>query len=112
MKPIEDKVADLPDAVRRYVTDGCHISIGGFTLNRNPMAAVYEIVRQRVRRLHLYAHSNGQGVDELIGAGCVARLEVAYAGTGRFASPSIQRYGSRTVTPCFVSASVERLASG
>jgi glutaconate CoA-transferase subunit A len=37
-------------------------SIGGFTLNRNPMAAVYEIVRQNGSTgLHLYAHSNGQG---------------------------------------------------
>ena len=39
------------------------------TINRNPMAAVYEIIRQRKRHLHLYVHSNRQGVDELVGAG-------------------------------------------
>ncbi|KPJ78856.1 MAG: ketoacid-CoA transferase [Deltaproteobacteria bacterium SG8_13] len=90
MNNAEDKLLDLTAAVRRYVTDGCHLSIGGFTINRNPMAAVYEIMRQRVRNLHLYAHSNGQGVDELIGAGCVAALEIAYAGSGRFAPTCIR----------------------
>ncbi len=85
-----DKVMDLESAIRTYVTDGCHLSIGGFTLNRNPMAAVYEIIRQGLRKLHVYAHSNGQGIDELIGAGCVEKIEIAYGGTGRFASTCIR----------------------
>ena len=85
MNTSENKVMDLAEAVRQYVTAGSHLSIGGFTINRNPMAAVYEIIRQRIRNLHLYAHSNGQGMDELVGAGCVTRLEIAYAGSGRFA---------------------------
>lgn len=85
-----DKLMSLSNAVKRFVRDGDHISIGGFTINRNPMAAVYEIIRQKKRHLHLYAHSNGQGVDELIGAGCVAKLEIAYAGSGRFASTCIR----------------------
>lgn len=85
-----DKTILLDEAIDRFVTDGCHISIGGFTLNRNPMAAVYEIIRQRKKNLHLYAHSNGQGLDELIGAGCLSALEIAYAGTGRFAPTCIR----------------------
>jgi glutaconate CoA-transferase subunit A len=85
-----DKVVSLPEAIDRYVGDGAHISIGGFTINRNPMAAVYEMIRQKKRRLHLYAHSNGQGVDELVGGGCVSRLEIAYAGSGRFAPTCIR----------------------
>ena len=85
-----DKVMDLKTAVGRFVTDGAHISIGGFTVNRNPMAAVYEIIRQRKQDLHLYAHSNGQGVDELVGGGCVSRIEIAYAGNGRFAPTCIR----------------------
>jgi acyl CoA:acetate/3-ketoacid CoA transferase alpha subunit len=88
---INEKVMPLKDAIERFVFDGAHISIGGFTVNRNPMAAVYEIVRQRKRGLHVYAHSNGQGVDDLIGGGCVERLEIAYAGTGRFA-PTCLRF--------------------
>lgn len=85
-----DKTTPLSEAVRKYVFDGCHLSIGGFTINRNPMAAVYEIIRQNIRNIHLYAHSNGQGVDELIGAGCVSRLEIAYGGSGRFAPTCIR----------------------
>jgi len=86
----KNKLMALTEAVRRFVPPGAHISIGGFTLNRNPMAAVHEIIRQGIGNLHLYAHSNGQGVDELIGAGCVARLEIAYCGAGRFAPTCIR----------------------
>ena len=80
----------LEDAVKKFVTNGSHISIGGFTINRNPMAAVYEIIRQKIKDLHLYAHSNGQGVDELIGAGCVKKIEIAYGGNGKFAATCIR----------------------
>lgn len=90
MSTHKDKVISLKTAVERYVRDGAHISIGGFTVNRIPMAAVHEIIRQKRRGLHLYAHSNGQGVDELIGGGCVARLEIAYGGSGRFAPTCIR----------------------
>ncbi len=86
----ESKVMDLPEAIGRYVSDGSHISIGGFTINRNPMAAVYEIIRRGVKNLHVYAHSNGQGVDELIGGGCVEKIEIAYAGSGRFAPTCVR----------------------
>jgi len=86
----DEKVTGLAEAINRFVTDGCHISIGGFTVNRNPMAAVYEIIRQGKKDLHLYAHSNGQGVDELVGAGCISRLEIAYGGSGRFAPTCVR----------------------
>lgn len=49
------------------------------------MAAVHEIIRQRIGNLHVAACSNGQAVDELIGGGCVARVDIAYGGNGRFA---------------------------
>ncbi len=90
MNTDSDKVVSLKAAIERFVPDGAHISIGGFTVNRNPMAAVYEMIRQKRRNLHLYAHSNGQGVDELIGGGCVARLDIAYGGSGRFAPTCIR----------------------
>jgi glutaconate CoA-transferase subunit A len=86
----QDKTISLSEAVTKFVFSGCHLSIGGFTASRNPMAAVYEIIRQRISNIHLYAHSNGQGVDELIGAGCVSQLEIAYAGTGRFAPTCVR----------------------
>ena len=90
MNDNKNKMMSLSKAISRFVPDGAHIAIGGFTINRNPMAAVYEIIRQKKRDLHLYAHSNGQGVDELVGAGCVDRLEIAYSGSGRFAPTCIR----------------------
>ncbi len=90
MRSSQNKVTTIASAISTLVKNGCHLSIGGFTINRNPMAAVYEIIRQHKRDIHLYAHSNGQGVDELIGAGCVTRLEIAYAGSGRFAPTCIR----------------------
>ena len=90
MKINDNKITSLKNAVGTYVKDGCHISIGGFTINRNPMAAVYEIIRQKIKNIHLYAHSNGQGVDELVGAGVVKNLEIAYGGSGKFASTCIR----------------------
>ena len=86
-----NKVMLLPRAIKKFVNTGDHISIGGFTLNRNPMAAVYEIIRQGIHDLHLYAHSNGTGLDELIGAGTVSKLEIAYAGNGK-AAPTCIRF--------------------
>jgi len=90
MNTSDNKVMAISDAISRYVFDNCHVSLGGFTINRNPMAAVYEIIRQKIYGLHIYAHSNGQGVDELVGAGCVAKLEIAYAGSGRFAPTCVR----------------------
>ncbi len=90
MKKKNYKLMTMDKAIEKFVFDGAHISIGGFTINRNPMAAVYEIIRQKKKNLHLYAHSNGHGVDELIGGGCVSRLEIAYSGNGRFAPTCIR----------------------
>jgi len=90
MNPSTNKIMTLDTAIDTFLFDGCHLSVGGFTINRNPMAAVYEIIRQRKRNLHLYAHSNGQALDELIGAGCVSRLEVAYGGSGLFAPTCVR----------------------
>ena len=82
-----NKVMSPREAVQCYVQDGAHISIGGFTIVRNPMGLVHEIIRQKIRNLHVYVHSHGQAFDLLIGAGCVAAMEFAYGGTARF-SPS------------------------
>ncbi len=86
---MKNKVTSLEKAIATYVKDESHLTIGGFTISRNPMAAVHEIIRQKIRNLHIYAHSNGQGLDELIGAQTVSRVEIAYSGSGRFAPTCI-----------------------
>lgn len=75
---VEDKVMELSEAVRKFVRDGMHLSLGGFTTQRHPMAFVHELIRQGKRNLHLYGHSPGGDWDMLIGAGCVRRVELAY----------------------------------
>lgn len=75
----------LTEAVKKFVHGGDLISLGGFSATLCPMAAVHEIIRQKVRKLHVAACSNGQAVDELIGGDCVERIEIAYGGNGRFA---------------------------
>jgi glutaconate CoA-transferase subunit A len=82
---IEDKLMSLPQAIQRFVKTGAQIALSGFTITRNPMAAIYEMIRQGIKDIHLVCHSNGQGLDVLIGAGCVKRVEIAYAGNGRYA---------------------------
>ena len=79
-----NKVMNLTAAVERFVFDGAHISLGGFTIVRNPMGLAYEIIRRKIKDLHVYVHSHGLAFDMLIGAGCVKSLEVAYGGIARF----------------------------
>ena len=83
-----DKVISLAQAVEEYIHDGLHVSIGGFTMQRHPMAFIREMVRQGKRDLVIYGHSPGIDVDMLIGAGAVKRVEVAYIGDELFVSPS------------------------
>lgn len=87
---IADKLMTLEEAVKRFIKDGSQLAIGGFTITRNPMAVAYEIVRQRVKDIHLVCHSHGQALDVLIGAGCVKRLEIAYGGNGRYAPTCVR----------------------
>ena len=80
----------LSEAVRKFVHDGDHISLGGFTVNRNPMALAYEMIRQAKKNLHLYVHFQGQALDLLIGAGCVKAVELAYGANGRYATTCVR----------------------
>lgn len=87
---IADKLMTIEEAVKRFIKNGSQIAIGGFTVTRNPMALAYEIVRQKIRDIHIVCHSHGQALDLLIGAGCVKRVEIAYGGNGRYAPTCIR----------------------
>jgi glutaconate CoA-transferase subunit A len=87
---LADKLMTPAEAVSRFIFDGAQVTLGGFTVNRNPMTVCREIIRQGKRGLHLAVHSHGQALDLLIGAGCVSRVELAYGGVGRFAPTGIR----------------------
>lgn len=78
-RDLRDKRTSVSDAVTRLVQDGDFIAFGGFGHIRIPMALVYEIIRQRRRNLVMAGKTAVHDVDLLIGAGCVNRIEVAYA---------------------------------
>ncbi len=78
-RELRDKRVSVAQAVREYVHDGDYLALGGFGHIRIAMAAVYEIVRQHRRNLVLAGKTSVHDADMLIGAGCVDRIEVAYA---------------------------------
>jgi 3-oxoacid CoA-transferase subunit A/glutaconate CoA-transferase subunit A len=61
------------------VHDGDYLAIGGFGHIRVPMALIYEIIRQGRRNLAVAGKTAVHDIDVLIGAGCVAKVECAYA---------------------------------
>ncbi len=78
-RQLADKRMTVREAVERFVHDGDYLAMGGFGHIRTPMALVYEIIRQRRRNLSVAGKTAVHDIDILIGAGCVSRVEVAYA---------------------------------
>jgi acyl CoA:acetate/3-ketoacid CoA transferase alpha subunit len=78
-KELKDKRVPISTAVASYVHDGDFIAMGGFGHDRVSMVSVYEIIRQRKRHLVLAGKTAVHDSDLLIAAGCVDKIEVAYA---------------------------------
>lgn len=74
-----DKQMTAQQAIERFVPDGSFLAMGGFGHIRVSMALVYEIIRQRRRGLTVAGKTAVHDIDLLIGAGCVDKVEVAYA---------------------------------
>lgn len=62
-----DKVYSMHDAVAKFVESGDCICIGGFTTNRKPYAALYEILRQGQTDFTVWGGAAGGDADMLIG---------------------------------------------
>jgi glutaconate CoA-transferase subunit A len=69
----------LPDAVARFVRDGDVVVIEGFT-HLISFAAGHEIIRQRRRDLTLCRLTPDLIYDQMIAAGCAAKLVFSWAG--------------------------------
>lgn len=72
-------ILSLAEAVREYVSDGAVVALEGFT-HLIPFAAGQEIIRQRRRNLTAIRMTPDLIYDQLIGAGCVSRLQFSWGG--------------------------------
>jgi 3-oxoacid CoA-transferase subunit A/glutaconate CoA-transferase subunit A len=76
---MEDKVMDITEAVSKFVKNSSCLVLGGFGHVRVPMAAVYEMIRQRKRDLAVSGKTAVHDLDCLIAGGCVSKVEAAYS---------------------------------
>lgn len=72
------KVFTLSEAVSKYVKNGDHIVIGGFTTNRKPYATIYEILRQGLKDFVGEGGPAGGDWDLLIGENRVKAYNNCY----------------------------------
>jgi glutaconate CoA-transferase, subunit A len=73
------KIVSLPQAVSDVVRDGDTVALEGFT-HLIPFAAGHEIIRQRRRNLTLVRMTPDLIYDQMIGAGCAAKLVFSWGG--------------------------------
>jgi glutaconate CoA-transferase subunit A len=70
----------MAEAIRRFVPDGATVAMGCSLEPAIPFAAGHEMIRQRRRDLTLVGPISDSLFDQLIGAGCVARVCAAWVG--------------------------------
>ncbi len=73
------RIVPLADAIAELVHDGDTVALEGFT-HLIPVAAGHEIIRQGRRGLTLVRMTPDIVYDQLIGAGCAAKLVFSWAG--------------------------------
>lgn len=78
-RELVDKTMSVKEVVEKFVHEGDFIANGGFGHIRVSMAILYEMIRQKKRNLVLAGKTAVHDSDILISAGCVSKIEVAYA---------------------------------
>ncbi len=76
----DGKLVSLREAISRFVPDGATVVMGTCLESLIPFAAGHEIIRQGRRDLTLVGPISDVLFDQLIGAGCVARVVAAWVG--------------------------------
>jgi glutaconate CoA-transferase subunit A len=74
------KLVAMRDAVSRHIPDGASVCLGTALEALIPFAAGHELIRQERRDLTLVGPISDMLFDQLIGAGCVARVAAAWVG--------------------------------
>lgn len=89
----EDKLMTLSEAMK-LVKDGDKVAFGGGLILREPIAAIYELIRQKRKKLHLIGTAHGFDVDLASGGGIVGieqHTYVAYEFVYRGGCPNFRR---------------------
>src|SRR5215207_7735844 len=74
------KVQSLADAISSHVCDGMSIALGCGLESLIPFAASHEIIRQHRKSLTLIGPISDMQFDQLIGAGCVRKIQASWVG--------------------------------
>lgn len=74
------KVQSLAQAVSSHVRDGMSIALGCGLESLIPFAASLEIIRQHRKELVLIGPISDMQFDQLIGAGCVKKIQASWVG--------------------------------
>ena len=74
------KLLSMREAIARFVADGSSVLMGAALESLIPFAAGHEIIRHGRRDLTLVGPISDMLFDQLIGAGCVARVVAAWVG--------------------------------
>jgi glutaconate CoA-transferase subunit A len=77
---VPGKVMSMAEAIGRFVPDGATVAMGTALEPAIPFAAGHELIRQARRDLTLVGPISDSLFDQLIGAGCVARVCAAWVG--------------------------------
>src|SRR5579871_4991417 len=75
-----NKVMTMREAIERFVPDGSSVAMGLALEAVIPFAAGHEIIRQKRRDLTLIGPISDMLFDQLIGAGCVRKIQAAWVG--------------------------------
>jgi len=98
----ESKVVTMQEAIVRHVPSGAMVLMGAQLEQMIPFAAGHEIIRQGRRDLTLVGPISDILFDQVIGAGCVARVMAAWvgnvsAGVGYCLRRAVERHIPRAV---------------
>ncbi len=74
------KLVTMPEAISRFVQNGSAVALGTAQETLIPFAAGHEIIRQRKRDLTLIGTISDILFDQLIGGGCVRKVQAAWVG--------------------------------
>lgn len=73
------KFIDLSE-IKKIIKSNSTIAIGGFTINRKPIAIINEIAKSKINNLYLYTLAGSLDIDILLKAEKISKISAAYVG--------------------------------